>query len=114
MQTLKRGTQLMKRFRLRGIDLEKNVDTIEFLFKARRAEQAPNLIYKKYPSLDTTYDAETGICTVFFAEEDTRKLRAYEKIYMDTKIVYDDGIIPEVIMKVFDITETLFKGGNNG
>lgn len=114
MQTLKRGTQLVKQFRLRGIDMEKQINSIEFLFKARRSEQAPNLLYKKYPSLDTTYDTETGICTVYFSEEDTRKLRAHEKIYMDTKIVYNDGVIPEAIMKVFDITETLFKGGNNG
>lgn len=112
MHTLKRGTALVKQFRLVGIDLNKELLSIEFMFKARKAERAPTLLYKKYhkkyPGDDVTFDSSLGVCSVSFSEEDTRALRANESVFMDTRIQYADGTIPESVIKEFFIAETLF------
>ena len=111
MHTLKRGTALVKQFRLVGIDLDKKgLLSIEFMFKARKAERAPTLLYKKHPGDDVTFDADLGVCSVRFSEEDTRARRANDRVFMDTRILYDDGTIPESVIKEFAIAETLFPG----
>lgn len=111
MNTLKRGTALAKQFRLIGVSADKAITSIEFLFKSRLSENAPTVIYKCFPGDDTAYDPETQTCAVFFREEDTRLLRACESIYMDTRVVYEDGVMPETIVKKFEIQETLFGRG---
>lgn len=108
MHTLKRGTALVKQFRLVGIDLNKELLSIEFMFKARKAERAPTLLYKKYPGDDVTFDSSLGVCSVSFSEEDTRALRANESVFMDTRIRFLDGTVPETVIQEFTVRETLF------
>lgn len=108
METIKRGTALNKQFRLVGVDPENTIESIEFLFKSRLSENAPALLHKMHPGDETTYDQKTNICTVYFSEIDTRLLKAFENVYMDTRITYADGVIPETVIKKFEIHETLF------
>lgn len=111
MLTIKRGTRLVKRFRLRGVDLGKEMESIEFLFKERLSEHAPMLFIKRWPGDDVEYDPAVGICSVYFSKNDTRLLAARSRIYMDTRITYADGVIPEATIKVFDVNDTLFHRG---
>ena len=108
MHTLKRGTAVVKEFRLVGLDLEKELLSIEFLFKARKAEHAPTLLYKTYPGKGVTYDPEQGICSLRFTEEDTRARAANERVFMDTRIRFLDGTVPETVIQEFTVRETLF------
>lgn len=67
---MKRGTTptLPVRLKLRIQDIE----SIEFLFKQIKAESAPEILKKVYPSEEVEFNDETGLFGIIFSEADTR------------------------------------------
>lgn len=88
------------------------VQALEFMFKKDPYDFAAELLHIKFeerekiPLKESTDESFT--VNLKFEAEDTMKLPA-GTVYMDTRIVLTDGIIPETkIVRIDDIQETLF------
>ncbi|MBR5867914.1 MAG: hypothetical protein IKZ21_00595 [Clostridia bacterium] len=55
-----------------------------------------------------TYDPARGEGTLRFTEADTRALPANQRVFLDTRIRFLDGTVPDTDILEFAVTETLF------
>ena len=106
-----------------------NIKHIDFIFKTKKEEKAPKLLEKSFDFPETVDETETTftifntiegeddadieikdgffVVNVPFKENDTRKLTD-GTVYMDTRIVYNNNLIPPTEIVQLDIGETLF------
>lgn len=106
MDGFKRGTTpyLGVKFNIRN----REVSTIDFLFKQEREEDAPALVEKSYPT-DVDYDSETERYLVPLTEEETRLFMENHSFYLDTKITLTNGLIPDTEILKLRMGDTLFQ-----
>ena len=107
MAYIKRGTTPTLAVQIDGIKPEM-VQSVEFTFKLRLAEQEPEILGKIYPGV-VSYDAAEGRWLVPFTEAETRLFRPRSDVYMDTRITLSDGTIPTTELAHFCVEETLFE-----
>lgn len=106
-----------------------NIKHIDFIFKTKIEEKAPKLLEKSFDFPEAIDEAETTLTIVStvedeadatveikdeffvvnvpFKEKDTRKLTD-GTVYMDTRIVYNNNLIPPTEIVQLNIAETLF------
>lgn len=86
-----------------------NIKHIDFIFKKQENEKYPELLKKSFDFPGTPVEVGEGffVVNVPFLEEDTRKLPKGE-VYMDTRIVYTNNLIPKTEIVELDVSETLF------
>lgn len=107
MIEIQRGTTPVIPVRLQNLDDGKEIESVEFVFKARNAEQAPEIVRKKYPGGGVS--KEDGAFCLFLTETDTRKLMAFTTMFLGTRIRYKDGTIPYCKTVPVHVDETLFQ-----
>jgi len=107
----KRGTTPSLAVTLSGLDANKTVAAVEFLFKQKVSEDADALVVKQYTG--AAGDAVTyldGVYYLVFTEAESRMFKPDNTYYMDTKVIYSDGSIPATgIVKLLSLP-TLFEG----
>lgn len=106
----KQGTTPMIGVTLEGVDEKKGVASVEFIFKQKKKGAAEALVHKIYAG--TTGDSvvfENGNYYFSFAEAESRLFREEQLYYMDTRIVYTDGSIPQTDIVEFYSLTTLFE-----
>lgn len=108
MTNIKRGTTPTIRVRLDGIKPEE-VKSVEFMFKPVITDAGYVLLHKKYPG-DVTYDDTEKLWLLPLTQKDTRRLPKFKRVYMDTRITFQDGAIPATNIVDLSVTETLFGG----
>lgn len=108
MTQIKRGTTPTIRVRLEGIRSE-DVRSVEFLIKPFVTDEGHELLHKSYPG-DVTYDEAEALWLLPLTEEETRRLPKYTRVYMDTRITFQDGAVPFTNIVDLSVTETLFGG----
>lgn len=82
------------------------IESIDFVFKSIRSEDAKAIIKKTYPD-DVTYDEANNIFLMPFTQEETLLFNC-SKVYMDSRPVTTGGkVLPTSIVTV-DIQATLF------
>lgn len=108
MTNIKRGTTPTIRVRLDGIKPEE-VKSVEFMFKPVITDAGHVLLQKKYPG-DVTYDDTEKLWLLPLTQKDTRRLPKFKRVYMDTRITFQDGAIPATNIVDLSVTETLFGG----
>lgn len=108
MATIKRGTTPTIRVRLEGIKPE-DVRSVEFLIKPFVTDAGYELLHKSYPG-DVTYDDAEALWLIPLTQEETRRLPKYKRVYMDTRIIFLDGAIPDTNIVDMSVKETLFGG----
>lgn len=106
MNEIQRGTTPVIPVRLRNLDEGKEIASVEFVFKNRESENAPAVVYKKYPGGGVVRDGEYFMVSLTAAE--TRMFVAKARLYMGTRIVYADGSIPRTTTVQIEVDETLF------
>ena len=103
---LKRGTIASLTVTFKGLDAD-NVEKIVFLFKCENREDAPAALVKKYPdNVNVDFGDGDGVFYIPFTEPETRLFSG--RFYMDTKIYYKDGTIPETNIVGLTMSPTLF------
>lgn len=107
---VKRGTTPTLRICLKTVDMSL-VKRIDFVFKEQKKEQSKVLITKSYPENGGIYNMEKDFIELSFTDSETRLFPSECKIYMDTRIVLNDGSIPETSISEFYINPTLFAEG---
>lgn len=97
-----------------------NIKRVEFIFKRLNTNNYNNDIYKTYPALvHKIFEGEelggivvpgegNFVVRVPFTAEETLKMPV-GVIYMDTRIVYEDGSIPETEIVPVNMNATLFE-----
>ncbi len=93
-----------------GAVYDESIQSIEFIFKQDKSADDAILLHKSYTSPDLPVGDcdDTGFTLlVAFSLEDMSALPV-GKIYMDTRITYSDGTIPETEIVSLFINETLF------
>ena len=104
----KRGTTPGLTLELVGLDVE-NLASVEFLFKQKLKESAEPLLRKVYQ--DEPSDSAIFADGLFFlpmSEADSRLFKADDTYFIDTRVVYADGGIPQTeIVQVYSLP-TLF------
>ena len=98
---MKRGTTPILKVEI-DIDITK-VQSIIFLFKKVKSENAPAILSKSYPT-DVSY--RNGYFNIAFTEQETRLFEGY--FYMDTRIVTKANGIAETELSTLYMSETLF------
>lgn len=96
-----------------------NIQRIEFIFKRLNTNNYNNDLYRSYPALihkifegadipiaETTN--ESFVVRVPFTAEETLKIPV-GPVYMDTRIVFVDGSIPETEIVKINMNATLFE-----
>lgn len=106
MIEIQRGTTPVIPVRLSNIDTGKQIKSVEFVFKARNSEKAPDIIRKKHPDGGVTM--EDGAYHVTLTEDETRSMTAFSTMFMGTRIQYSDGTIPYCKTVPIKVDETLF------
>ena len=86
-----------------------NIKHIDFIFKKQEGEKYPELLEKSFdfPETEVEVGEDFFVVNVPFTEEETRKLTK-GVVYMDTRIVYTNNLIPKTEIVQLDIGETLF------
>ena len=102
------------------LDPEQTVQTIEFVFKQTKKEDAEVLVTKLYdPNGESTAIKDENDDNLFylqFTDEESRQFKPDNTYYMDTRIIYESGSIPQTeIVKLYSLP-TLFEeeAENNG
>lgn len=105
MNGIKRGTTpyLAVRVNIRN----REISTIDFVFKQEMDEDAVALVEKSYPT-DVDYNGELDRYMVPLTEEETRRFLPNHAFYMDTRITLTNGLIPETEIKKLRMGGTLF------
>ena len=88
-----------------------NVTRIEFIFKKNASEYATTLLHKVFEDEIPVRDGDTSegfIVDVRLTAEETMRLTVGE-VYMDTRIVLTDNLIPATKIVKIDVKETLFR-----
>ena len=106
MNVIQRGTSPMLPIKLKNLAPDVEVASVEFIFKNRESENAPAVVYKKYPDGGVVRDGEYFM--VSLTEAETRMFIAKARLYMGTRIVYADGSIPRTTTVQIEVDETLF------
>ncbi len=106
---VKRGTTPTLVIRLETVDMSL-VKRIDFVFKEQKNEHSKALITKNYPE-NGDYDEENNKILLKFSDKETRLFTANSTVYMDTRIILNDGSIPKTSIAEFDINPTLFAEG---
>lgn len=88
-----------------------NINSIEFVFKKEKNDYAAVLLHKVIAVADINIQpGDTSECfTVLLplTAEETMKLPA-GSVYMDTRLVLSNNVIPETEVVHFNVDETLF------
>lgn len=114
--TTKRGTTPTLSVTVSGLDEDKSLAKVEFLFKQKEKETAPVLAVKVYTGGGATDTAvyTDGVFYLSFTEAESRQFKADDTYYMDTRITYTDGSIPMTeIMELYSLP-TLFETAEDG
>lgn len=107
---MKRGTTPTLKINIQKISIN-DIDHIDFVFKEALIESAPTIITRSYPK-DVSYDESENVLLMPFTEEETR-LFSNSIIYMDTRIVTNDGKIPATNIARLKVCATLFDEVDN-
>lgn len=91
-----------------------NIKHIDFIFKRGLEEDYPTLLEVAYdfPEIPVEKGENSFIVNVKLSAEETRKLKP-GKVYMDTRIILNDGTIPKAEIVKIEVGETLFKGDSD-
>ena len=103
---VKRGTTPSLEIEIEKLNDIANVKKIEFIFKARKDENAQPILKKNYPD-DVRY--QNDIFILKLSESETRLFPPASTVYMDTRIIFKDGSIPKTEIAEFTTGPTLFK-----
>ena len=108
MNGIKRGTTpyLAVKFNIRN----REISTIDFVFKQEMDEDATPLVTKMYPP-DVTYNSELDRYLVPLTEAQTRLFLPNHAFYMDTRITLTNGLIPETEIVKLRMGGTLIEEG---
>ena len=106
----KRGTTPMLKVNFNGLAEDKTVMMAEFIFKQKLKEDDEALVVKVYSgsAMDEVI-LEDGVYYIAFTEAETRQFKPNQSYFMDTRITYNDGSIPNTnIVELFSLP-TLFE-----
>lgn len=81
------------------------VDSVCFLFKQKKSEDAPAILVKIYPGEVTE---QNGVFFVPFTEAETRRFKPGEEFYCDPKIKLKGGKIPATEILTLNCDPTLW------
>lgn len=87
---------------------DSTVATVDFIFKQHRKQSDPVLVSKKYPG---DVERKDGVYLVPMTEAETALFAADKTFYMDTRIISQNGKIPETPIVALFMNETLFSFG---
>lgn len=105
---MKRGTTPTLPIRINA-DIE-NIQIIEFIFSTK-VKLGREILRKKFEEpfpLDNDYADEGFVILVPFTASETMRFES-EYAFMDTRIVFNNGTIPQTEIKKINIKDTLFK-----
>lgn len=110
----KRGTTPMLAINLVGLD--KEVAKVEFVFKQKMKDTAEALVTKVYEGgVNDTVVVEDGVYYLNFTDAESRQFKADSTYYMDTRVIYTDGSIPQTdILKFYSLTTLFEEVSGNG
>jgi len=103
---IKRGTTPCLTVRLKGLEADAAVESVEFVFKQECAESAPELVRKSWPK-QVERTAE-GLYRVPFSEEETRLFKPGRYMYMDARVRFAGGGLAAPPMAALMVRPTLF------
>lgn len=81
------------------------VETVRFLFKQKKSEDAPAILIKNYPG---DVSEKNGVFSIPFTEQETRRFKPGEEFYCDPKIKFVNGSIPETEILTLVCNATLW------
>ena len=104
----KRGTTPMLAISLDGLD--KEVAKVEFVFKQKIKDSAEELVLKTYAgAANDSVVVEDGVYYLNFTDAESRRFKPDASYFMDTRITYVDGSIPQTeIVELYSLP-TLFE-----
>lgn len=105
----------MKRFTTPNIPIRFNInhsdiEHIDFLFKLDKDMNSQTLFTRKYPD-DVGYDEELNLYTIELTADESGRLPE-GIIYMDTRVVMNDGKIPATSIAELRVSATLFNSAD--
>ncbi len=105
----------MKRFTTPTIPVKFNInhsdiEHIDFLFKLDKDMNSQTLFTRKYPD-DVGYDEELNLYTIELTADESGSLPE-GIIYMDTRVVMNDGKIPATSIAELRVSTTLFNSAD--
>lgn len=81
------------------------VKSVRFIFKQKKAEDAPVILIKSYPDEVTE---ENGVFLIPFTEAETRRFKEGKNFYCDPKVTFANGKIPATEILTLNCSPTLW------